>query len=142
MRSAAVVGTISVVALTLGGCGSQSPYCEAVDAQQKTLESFDADHTDAGYARYATAVESVAKKAPADTAKEWKAIASATRGVVSAHEQVGFKLEDMDDATKRQGLSEGDIETLNTAYAAFNDTKKQRAAVVADAEKTCDIQLK
>ena len=65
-----------------------------------------------------------------------------TQAVVTAHTEVGFKLEDMDSKSKREGLSAGDIESINAAYKAFNDTVDQRKAVVADADKTCDITLK
>jgi len=142
-RTAAVAGTVALALSVLAGCGGEkSPYCEAVEADQKTLDSFGADKSDAGFGTYAKALAEIAELAPASSKKAWTALSGATQGVVDAHAAVGFKLEDMDDQKKREGLSAGDVESLNAAYKAFNGTTDQRKAVVADVKKTCDITLK
>jgi len=142
-RTAAVAMTASLTLAVLAGCsGEKSPYCAAVEADQKTLDSFGADRSDAGFSTYAKTLTEIAALAPASSKKAWAALSDATQGVVDAHAAVGFKLEDMDDQKKREGLSAGDVDSLNAAYKAFNGTSDQRKAVVADVKKTCDITLK
>lgn len=141
MRPVSLASLVMVASL-LAACSGQSPYCRAVDAQKSVLDSFGAERTDAAYARYAKALSSVAAEAPSTSRTEWAAAAKATRAVVEAHEKVGYRLDDMADEEKRAGLSEGDVEILNRAYAAFNDSLPDRRAAVADARATCDIKLK
>ncbi|HWV27764.1 MAG TPA: hypothetical protein VNZ66_11105 [Aeromicrobium sp.] len=142
-RITAIAVTAVTIATVLSGCSiSRSPYCQAVEDHQELLSSFDSDRSDAGYTAYARALAAIAAEAPAETQKDWKKLADVTQAVVTAHTEVGFKLEDMDSKSKREGLSAGDIESINAAYKAFNDTVDQRKAVVADADKTCDITLK
>jgi|GEM_PF-2646924 len=131
----AVLGLVSA-------CGGQSPYCTAVKDDKALLDSFGATRTDAAFASYAKALRSVAAEAPSNSKADWKRLAEVTEGVIAAHQDVGFKLDDMKDAKKREGLGTSDIAELNKAYAAFNDTAKQRKAIIADAEQTCDIKLK
>ena len=142
-RSLLAAGAVTLaLATTFAGCGSQSPYCAAVEKNQETLDDFGAEKSDKAFASYAAALAAIAAEAPTAVKKDWEALADATNNVVTVHADVGFKLEDMNSAKKREGLSAGDIATINKAYDAFNDTAAQRKAVVADAKQTCDISLK
>ncbi len=141
-RSVAALGAAVVALTVLVGCGGQSPYCAAVEKQQKTLDEFGADKSDKAFDTYAKSLAAIAAEAPADIKKSWSALSDATQAVVTAHADVGFKLEDMNSAKKREGLSAGDIATLNKTYKVFNDTAAQRKAVIDDAKQTCDITLK
>jgi hypothetical protein len=132
----------AVVLGSLASCGGQSPYCAAVDENQSDLDTFLADKSDAGITTYATAVTSISKVAPAPIDEQWTSLARATQGVLTAHDDVGFALEDMKNEKARTALSEADTEVLNKAYKRFNGTTPQRKAVVADVKKACDIQLK
>lgn len=140
-RLVAVLATAAVLSLS-AACSADDPYCEAVKANRSTLDSFGSEVTDAAYASYATALTSIGKVAPKPIDEQWASLSRATQGVITAQDDVGFPLQDMDDEKKRQALSQGDITVLNKAYKRFNATTKQRKAVVADVLKTCDIDLK
>lgn len=127
---------------SLAACGGDDPYCRTIEADQPTLDDFGATRSNEAYTQYAAALTSISKLAPADAKQEWTTLATATRGVVDAHEQVGFPLEDMRNADKRQALSASDAEVLEKAYAAFNDTAEARKSVVAEVQDACDIELK
>lgn len=141
VRTTALVGSVAVALGLLSGC-SQSPYCASVEESKATLDVFGSKRTDEAFADYARTMNSIAKQAPSSSKDAWTTLATVTQDVIDAHQEVGFKLEDMADEKKRDGLSDGDIEVLNEVYAAFNDTQAERKAVVADAKKTCDITLK
>lgn len=128
--------------LVLGGCGGENPYCTSVENARATLDTFGAERTDEAFAGYARTMTSIAGQAPASSQDDWTELADATQGVITAHEEVGFALEDMTDADAREGLSEGDIEQLNAAYEAFNDTQDQRKAIIADVDDVCGIELR
>lgn len=138
--------TIAALVVSLGSvasCGGvQSPYCQEVEKDRTILGSFGAERTDTAFADYTAVLTSITAVAPAPIDKQWASLERATEGVVTAHEDVGFALEDMGDEEKRTALSDGDIAILNKAYQQFNSTKPQREAVVADVKDTCDIQLK
>ena len=132
----------AVVLASVASCGGQDPYCTAVEANQSSLDSFGSDRSDAGFGAYASSLASISKVAPKTSKDDWATLAKVTEAVATAHQDVGFPLEDMDDEQKRTALSERDIKELNAAYDAFNDTAKARESVVADVKENCDLQLK
>lgn len=140
-RTLTVAAGVVLAAVGLSACGSPNPYCAAVEDHRKTLVSFGADKSDEAFETYADALAKIAELAPGSSSKAWAEAAEATRAVVTTHQEVGFALQDMDNAKKREGLSSGDIATLNKAYAAFNETLPLRKKAAEDAESTCDITL-
>ncbi|MGJ9421016.1 hypothetical protein [Aeromicrobium sp. CF3.5] len=126
----------------LGACSGPSAYCQTVQDDEQVLDSFDSDRTTEAYTGYTAVLTDISEVAPAESKKQWTTIASATRGVLQAHDEVGFALDDMADADERASLSESDIAVLEEAYASFNDTQADREAVVKDAQSSCDIDLK
>lgn len=139
-RSLAAVAAL-VASTLLVGCGGPSAYCESVEENADLLESFGQDRTDAGYTRYAETFSSMADLAPEDVQEEWTQLATVTRGVLEAQEEVGVPLEEMRDDDAVAELSSDDLSTLNEAYEAFNGTGDQRTAVVTNVKQECDITL-
>lgn len=140
LRAVPVVGALLATSL-LAACGGDNPYCVAVEKDQASLNSFRVS-TSADFAKAYKAVTAIAETAPATSVKDWDATAAAMRGVIRAHRAVGITIDGLKDETKRAQLSTADIDSLNKAYDAFNDTEKARTAMVADAAETCDITLK
>lgn len=140
-RTLAVLASTLVCASVLSGCGGGSAYCEAVDKDKASLNTFGEKRTDAAYADYAKVFEGVAKVAPKDIQKDWQALADVTKGVIAAQKAVDLKLEDMTDSAKVKELSEAQLKQLNKAYEAFNGTTAQRAAVVKNVKQECEITL-
>lgn len=139
----AAIAAIVVVMGTVASCGGEpSPYCQEVEQDRATLDSFGAERSDTAFADYAAVLTSISKVAPAPIDEQWASLKRATEGVVTAHQDVGFALEDMGDEAARAALSADDITVLNKAYERFNSTTAQRKAVVADVLSACDIQLK
>ena len=141
-RTAALLISTLVCATVLSGCGGGSAYCDAVEKDQKSLNTFGEKRTDAAYASYAKVFDGVAKVAPKAIAKDWKALADVTKGVITAQKAVDLKLEEMTDTAKVKKLSEAQLKKLNTAYQAFNGTTEQRRAVVKNVKQECKITLK
>lgn len=141
-RSVALMVATIVAATTLSGCGGGNAYCDAVDKDKSTLNTFGQKRTDAAYAKYAKVFDGVAKAAPTSIRKDWKTLADVTRGVISAQKDVGLSLEEMTDAAKVKKLNTAQLKKLNTAYQAFNATTKQRNAVVKNVKQECKITLK
>lgn len=133
---------LTLVTASLAGCfGGGSPYCDAVEKNEKTLNSFGAERTDEAYASYAKAASTIADEAPKEIAADWKAIADGTQAVIAAQEASGVPLEDMDDSAVVAELPADQREALNAAYQTFNDTVEQRKSVVADIDDRCGITL-
>lgn len=141
-RTAAVVAVTLLGGSLLGGCGGDSPYCAAVKQNQAALNSFGTAVSDATFAKEAKAVRAVAATDPEKTAKDWTAIDKAMRTVLKAQKKTGMTFADLGDPDKRAAADSDDIETINKAYGAFNDTAEQRKAVVEDVSSTCDVTLK
>lgn len=141
-RTAAAMVVAIVATMGLTGCGGDSPYCETVKKQQDSLNTFGKTKSDAAYTRYAKVFADVAKVAPTSVKKDWSALSKATTDILDAQDDVGVKLEDMDDAAKVKKLDAAQLKKLNQAYEAFNRTTKQRAAVVKNVLQECDIKLK
>lgn len=141
-RIAAVLVTSVVAATVLAGCGGDDPYCAAVKENQSALNSFGEKRTEKGFTTYAKALRAIATTAPDTIKDDWSKLGSVTDGVLKAHDKVGLALDDMTDTAKVAELDSDDLARLNKAYDAFNDTAKQRKAVVADVKKTCEITLK
>jgi hypothetical protein len=141
-RTAAFLVTTIVGATVLSGCGGGSAYCDAVEKDKSSLNTFGEKRTDAAYARYATVFEGVAKVAPKTVKKDWTALADVTKGVIAAQKAVNLKLEEMTDTAKVKKLTEAQLKQLNTAYEAFNGTTAQRTAVVKNVKQECKITLK
>lgn len=138
---AALISTI-VAGAVLAGCGGDDPYCAAIQENRKVLNDFGQTRTDAAFAKYAKAVRSVATTAPDDVTDDWAKLGAVTDGVVKAHKSADISLEDMATPAKVEALGEKDLASLNKAYEKFNDTAKQRKAVVSSAKKDCEITLK
>lgn len=141
-RTAAFVVTTIIGVTTLSGCGGGDPYCDAVEKNTSTLNTFGQKRTDAAYAGYAKVFEGVAKVAPTAIKQDWMKLADVTKGVIAAQKDVGLSLEEMSDTAKVKKLSEGELTALNKAYKAFNGTTAQRSAVVKNVLQECDIKLK
>lgn len=141
-RTAATVVTGLVAVATLTACSGQSAYCEAVETNTETLNSFGKERTDAAYASYSTTFREVAELAPEAVQEDWTQLAEATDGVIEAQSQVGLALEDMTDEDKVAELGTEQLAQLNEAYEAFNDTSDQRTAVVTNVKQECEITLR
>ena len=143
MKSTATVLVTAIVGITtLSGCGGGDPYCEAVDKNKNTLNTFGQKRTNAAYANYAKVFGDVGKQAPAAIKKDWTTLSTVTTGILDAHKKVGIKLEEMTDKAKVKKLSDAQREELNAAYTTFNETKAQRNAVVKNVKQECKINLK
>ena len=110
---------------TLAGCSGGGPYCDAVDRGEESLKSF-GQQTSAAYATYADVTTDIAKNAPADVKEQWQAVAKATRAVVAAHRKADVRIQDMKSEEKVNALSKADLERIQAANEAFNDTATQR----------------
>lgn len=142
-RTAAVLATAIVGITTLSGCGGGGdPYCDAVEKNKDTLNTFGEKRTNAAYATYAKVLADIGKEAPASIKKDWTTLSKVTTGIIDAQKKAGMKLEDMTNATKLKKLSNGQSKELNAAYETFNGTIKQRNAVVKNVLQECDIKLK
>ncbi len=107
-RTAAILVTTIVGIATLSGCGGGGdPYCDAVDKNKNTLNTFGQKRTDAAYAKYATVFGSIGKKAPASIKKDWTTLSTVTTGIIDAQKKAGVKLEDMTDSAKVKKLYAG-----------------------------------
>jgi len=125
---------------TLTGCSGGGPYCDAVDRGQEPLKTF-GTRTSAAFASYADVTSAVAKAAPADVKEEWQAVAKATRGVVSAYEKAGVRIQDMKDEEKVNALAQADLDRIQAASEAFNDTASQRKELAQHVHDECGIDL-
>lgn len=142
MRRLICVMTLTVIAaITLSACGSD-PYCDKVEQNESTLNSFGNTKSDKAYAKYAKTLKGIAKVAPEDVKSDWQDLADVTSDVLEAQRDAGIKLEDTKDKKKLAKLSPDQLEELNKAYTAFNDTGDQRAAVVKNVKQQCEITLK
>lgn len=141
-RIAVSLVTVVVSGSVLAGCGGDSPYCAAVKEHQATLGAFGKAASDAAFAKEAAAVRDIAATEPEKVAKDWTAIDRAMQGVRTAQKKTGLTFADLSDPDQRAEADTDDVETIEKAYAAFNDTAKQRATVVKDVKATCDITLK
>jgi hypothetical protein len=138
-RSTLLLSAVLAVG-TLTGCSGGGPYCDAVDAAKEPLTTF-GQRNDGAFASYADATTKIAKVAPADVQKEWKAIARATRKVVAAHRKAEVPMQDMKDEVTVNSLSQDDLDRIQTAYEEFNDTAIQRRDMVQDVHDECGIDL-
>ncbi len=141
-RTAAFLVSTLACATLLSGCGGGSAYCDAVEKDKASLNSFGEKRTDAAYADYAKVFDGVAKVAPKAVKKDWQSLADVTEGVIAAQKSVDLKLEEMTDTAKVKKLDEEQLKKLNTAYEAFNGTTAQRTAVVKNVKQECKITLK
>lgn len=142
-RTAAVLVTTIVGITTLSGCGGGGdPYCDAVEKNKNTLNTFGQKRTNAAYATYAKVFADVGKDAPAAIKKDWTTLSTVTTGILDAQKKAGLKLEEMTDSAKVKKLSDAQLKELNTAYKTFNGTTKQRNAVVKNVKQKCKINLK
>jgi hypothetical protein len=143
MKKAATVMVTTIVGITtLSGCGGGNPYCDVVEHNQSTLNTFGQKRTNAAYTKYAKAFADVGKEAPASIKKDWTALSTVTTGILQAQDKAGIKLEEMTDTAKLSKLNKGQLEQINAAYEKFNGTNKQRNAVVKNVQQECDIKLK
>ena len=140
-RTAAALVTALVATSVLSACGGDSPYCSAVKDNQPALDSFGKKTTDATFAKQANAVRTIAATDPDKVAKDWRAIDKAMRGVLAAQRRTKLSFADLADPDKRAAADADDITTVNKAYSAFNDTSRQRLAVVRDVASTCKVTL-
>jgi hypothetical protein len=141
-RTAVVLVTTIVGITTLAGCGGSDPYCDTVEKNKSTLNTFGQKRTNAAYAKYANAFAAVGKEAPASIKKDWTKLSTVTTGILDAQKKAGVKLEDMTDTAKVKKLNQAQLKQLNTAYQTFNATTKERNAVVKNVLQECDIKLK
>ena len=141
--TAAVLVTAIVGITTLSGCGGGGdPYCDAVEKNKSTLNTFGETRTNAAYTKYAKVFGDVGKKAPSSIKKDWTTLSTVTTGILAAQKKAGVKLEDMTDTAKVKKLSAAELKELNTAYKTFNETVDQRNAVVKNVKQECKINLK
>jgi hypothetical protein len=141
-RTAAVLATTIVAITTLSGCGGGDPYCDAVDKNKNTLNTFGQKRTNAAYTTYAKVFADVGKQAPAAIKKDWTTLSTVTTGILDAQKKAGVKLEDMTDTAKVKKLDPAQLKELNAAYQTFNETTQQRNAVVKNVKQECKINLK
>jgi hypothetical protein len=130
-----------VASVLLGACSSPSAYCQKVETDQKALDSFGKERTTKAFAADAKRFRALAKLAPADVADDWTALADVTERVLAVHEKAGITLEEADDPAVLAETSSKKLDRINDAYATFNATSKQRAAVVKNVADECDIDL-
>ena len=140
-RIAAGVAVMALALATLAGCG-KSPYCQAVEDHQVSLNSLGEEKTDAAFGRYETAFRAVANVAPADTRKDWVKLSDVIHGVLAAQRSAGIAMDDMSSTNKKLAtLPEDKLKALNVAYEAFNNTETERKAVVKNVKDECRITL-
>lgn len=142
-RIAAVLVTTIVGITTLSGCGGGGdPYCDAVEKNKNTLNTFGQKRTNAAYAKYAKVFGDIGKEAPVAIKKDWTTLSTVTTGILTAQKKAGVKLEDMTDTAKVKKLEAAQLKELNAAYETFNKTTNQRNAVVKNVKQECKINLK
>lgn len=141
-QRAAAAAALALAGTLLAGCGGQSPYCETVEKNVDNLNTFGKTRTNEAYGSYAKSFRAVAKVAPKTVQDDWNTLAKVTDDILAAQKKVGLSLEDMSDKKKLADLDDAKLETLNTAYEAFNDTADQRTAVVKNVKTECEITLK
>jgi hypothetical protein len=141
-KTAAALATTLIAAAVLSGCGGDSAYCTAVKDNQRALNSFGTATTDAAFAKEARAVRRIAATDPEKIGRDWTSIDTAMRGVLKAQKKAGITFDGLNDPEKRAEADDADVEAIQKAYGRFNDTAKQRKAVVEDVKKTCDVTLK
>jgi hypothetical protein len=139
-RIATGAAGLALVLATLAGCGT-SPYCQAVEDNQVALNSLGEQKTNAAYSHYVRAFRAVAKVAPDGIRKDWAKLADVTAGVLTAQQSAGIKMEEMLDEKKLVLVSAEKLKALNNAYEAFNDTPKERKAVIENVKDECQITL-
>ena len=125
---------------TLTGCSGGGPYCDAIDRGEDALKSF-GRQTSAAYATYADVTADIAKVAPADVKKQRQAVAKATRQVVVAHRKADVRIQDMKSEDKVNALSQADLERIQAANEAFNDTATQRRELAQHVKDECGTDL-
>ena|GEM_PF-5469989 len=131
----------SVLAVgSLTACSGGGAYCDAINENADVFAKFD-KRTQANFEANAAAAASVAKVAPAAIAPQWNSISKATTDVVSALDKSGIKLEELKLEEQANALSQADIDRLDKAFGAFNDTQADREKVVAHAQEECGIDL-
>lgn len=141
-KTATVLVTAVVACSVLAGCGGDDPYCAAVKENKAALDTFGQKRTNAGFAKYADALRAITTTAPDSSKDDWAKLGAVTDRVLKAQKKTDIALQDMDDPAKVATLDSADLTSLNNAYGAFNDTTKQREAVVKDVKDVCDITLK
>ncbi len=141
-RTAAFLVSTLVCATVLSGCGGGSAYCDAVDKDKASLNTFGKKRTDAAYASYAKVFEGVAKVAPKAIKKDWTSLADVTKGVIAAQKAVDLKLEDMTDAAKVKKLTERSSSSSTPRMRRSTERPAQRTAVVKNVKQECKITLK
>lgn len=139
-RFAAVVTFVILSSTTLAGCGG-SAYCDAVEADQETLNSFGEERTNAAYANYASVLNDIAAGSPDEIKDDWTTLAEVTENVIETHDSVGLALEEIEDTEELAQVGEEDLAQLNEAYVSFNDTADERAEVVNNVKQECQITL-
>lgn len=124
----------------LTGCSGGGPYCDAARAGEDSLTTF-GELNNAAFTSYAEVTTDIAKAAPADVEKEWKAVAKATRRVLAAHRKADIRIQDMTDEVAVNALSQEDLDTIQVANEAFNDTATQRRDLAQHLHDECGIDL-
>jgi hypothetical protein len=131
-----------VAAAVLAGCGGDDPYCAAVKEQKTSLDSFGTKKTDKGLKAEAEAVRIIATEAPDTSKKNWSTVGAALDDVLKALKSGDTTLQAMADPETIREMPQDDVDRIRKAYAVFNETSVQRAALVKDIASTCDIALK
>ena len=139
-RIAAGAAGLALALATLTGCG-KSEYCQAVEDHQVSLNSLGEQRTNAAFTMYARAFRAVANVAPDDIRKDWTKLADVTSGVLTAQQRAGIKMEEMLNEKKLTAIPADKLKALNNAYETFNNTQKERDAVVKNVKDECQITL-
>src|SRR4051812_24296265 len=117
-RVAAGVAGLALAFATLTGCGT-SPYCQAVEDHQVSLNSLGEQRTNAAFTKYAQAFRAVANVAPDDIRKDWTKLADVTSSVLTAQQNAGIRMEEMLDEKKLTAIPADKLKALNNAYETF-----------------------
>jgi hypothetical protein len=141
-RTVQLLVTGVVAASVLAGCGGDDPYCAAIKEQKTALDSFGSKKTDKGLKREAEAVRIIATEAPDKSKKSWSTVGAALDDVLAALKSADTTLQEMADPATIRAMEQDDVDRIRKAYAVFNETSVQRAALVKDIASTCDITLK
>lgn len=146
-RFAGVAAMACAATFSLTGCGLfGNEYCDSIEANLKTLETYGSTESNAAYEKLADTLEEVAKVAPDNVKSDYEALAKATRGVLSAHKKAGVTLEEVkkDPVAANAKLTTEQRNAINTARTAFNPdrTADERASVVTSIKQECEITLK
>ncbi|MCW2841694.1 MAG: hypothetical protein JWR55_3177 [Aeromicrobium sp.] len=141
-RTAAGVLTGVVALAVLSGCGGEDPYCAAVTENKTALDGFGTRGTQADFTAETKAVRSVTTAAHDDIKDDWSAVGAAMARVAKALKAADVSIEDLDDAEVRRDMSQEHLDEIRASYEAFNQTSKQRTAVVEDVLQKCEITLK